>query len=183
MCSTAPAASAWPEVKTPRVVVMGVSGCGKSTIGRALAERLGCEFVEGDDLHPPANVQRMAAGIALTDEDRQGWLAELATHLSNAHQSRRGMVLACSALKRRYRDQLRSGCPDLQLLYLHGDAGLLAERMHTRSGHYMPPSLLPSQLGTLEPPQPDEVSLGMDIHQAPAAIVEQAAATFAGVSR
>lgn len=158
---------------------MGVSGCGKSTIGRALAERLGVDFLEGDDLHPPANVQRMAAGIALTDADREGWLAAIAARLAQAHRRQRGLVVTCSALKRRYRDQLRSGCPGLRLLYLHGDEALLAERLRTRVGHYMPASLLPSQVQALEPPQPDEQALAADIRTAPALIVAQAAAALA----
>lgn len=162
---------------------MGVSGCGKSTIGRALADGLGCEFVEGDDLHPATNVARMAAGIALTDEDREGWLAELAALLAQAHDAQRGLVLSCSALKRRYRDQLRSACSDMQLLYLQGEASLLAQRLSARTGHYMPASLLPSQLQALEPPQPDEQALSISIQLAPAQIVDQALAAFAGVSR
>lgn len=157
---------------------MGVSGCGKSTIGRALAERLGADYVEGDELHPPANVQRMAAGIALTDEDREGWLAAIAARLADAHAQQRGLVVTCSALKRRYRDQLRAGCPDLRLVYLHGDAQLLTQRLESRTGHYMPASLLPSQLQALEPPQSDEHALRFDIHSPAAEIVEQTAAAF-----
>jgi len=157
-----------------RIVVMGVSGCGKSTIGRGLAEAMGTPFVEGDALHPPANVQRMAAGIALTDEDRQGWLDDLAALLADAYTRQRPLVLTCSALKRRYRDQLRAGCPDLRLVHLRGSEALLAERLHQRSGHYMPPSLLPSQLQALEPPGPDEAAVTVDI-TAPTAQVITAA--------
>jgi carbohydrate kinase (thermoresistant glucokinase family) len=148
----------------PRIVVMGVSGSGKSTLGQALAAALGVEFVEGDALHPPRNVELMAAGIALTDADRAGWIGALAARLKQACDERRGMVMACSALKRAYRDRLRDeGAPDLVLVHLHGDAKLLAERMAARRGHYMPPSLLQSQLDTLEPPASDERAVPIDI--------------------
>lgn len=157
----------------PRVVVMGVSGCGKSTVGRALADRLGVPFVEGDALHPPENVRRMAAGIALTDDDRRGWLDTIADTLAAEPAARRGVVVACSALKRAYRDRLRAAAPDLRLVFLHGDASLLAARLADRQGHYMPASLLPSQLATLEPPQPDEFALAGDITQPVDALVDR----------
>ena len=138
---------------------MGVSGCGKSTVGRHLARRLAVPFVEGDQWHPHANVARMAAGIALTDEDRQGWLQALAGRLAEAVASGEGVVLACSALKRRYRDLLRSGAPDLHFLHLQADRSRLADRLARRRGHYMPASLLQSQLDTLEPLDSDEQAL------------------------
>jgi gluconokinase len=144
-------------------VVMGVSGCGKSTVGARLAEALALPFLEGDVLHPPRNVARMAAGVALSDEDREGWLQALAGRLREAHAARQGMVLSCSALKRSYRDILRSGAPDLRFVYLHGEPALLAARMAARTGHYMPLSLLDSQLATLEPPGVDENALGFDV--------------------
>jgi gluconokinase len=150
-------------VSAPRVVVMGVSGCGKSTVGRALAQRLGVHYVEGDDLHPPRNIQRMASGIALTDTDRHAWLQEVAGQLANATTEARGVVVSCSALKRRYRDQLRAGAPDVRFVYLQGTRELLAERVAARSHAYMPPSLLDSQLSTLEPPGPDEQPIALDI--------------------
>jgi gluconokinase len=161
-------------VDTLQVVVMGVSGCGKSTIARALAQTLGVEFVEGDELHPPVNVQRMAAGIPLTDHDRRDWLAAIGERLGTAHDAGRGMVVACSALKRRYRDELRRRAPGLRLIHLHGDAPLLAERLARRSGHYMPPSLLPSQLQALELPDLEEDALVLDIRMPPTRIVQQA---------
>lgn len=147
----------------PRVVVMGVSGSGKSTVGCALAQRLALQYVEGDELHPPANIERMRAGVPLTDADRDGWLRKVAGQLADAAAQSRGVVVSCSALKRAYRDILRSGAPDVQFVFLHGDRALLAQRLTGRSGHYMPPSLLQSQLDTLEPPQADEHAIAIDI--------------------
>ena len=144
------------------VVVMGVCGCGKSTVGERLARELGGLFIEGDAFHPPANVARMAAGIALTDADRQGWLEALAAQLADARRAGRSVVLACSALKRRYRDVLRLGAPDLRVVHLAGDRAMLAARLAARQGHYMPASLLDSQLATLETPDPDERAVTLD---------------------
>jgi carbohydrate kinase (thermoresistant glucokinase family) len=143
-----------------RIVVMGVSGCGKTTVGRALAAGLGLPYVEGDELHPPQNVERMAAGVPLTDADRQGWLEAVAARLAAAGD---GVVVACSALKRSYRDLLRRAAPDLRLVYLSGAPELLAGRVAARRGHYMPASLLPSQLEALEPPAPDERAIEVDV--------------------
>ncbi|HSB25598.1 MAG TPA: gluconokinase [Burkholderiaceae bacterium] len=162
------------------IVVMGVSGSGKSTIGAALARELHAEFLEGDSFHPPDNVARMAAGIALTDADRQGWLATLGARLGAARREGRPVVMSCSALKRSYRDTLRAQAPDLALLYLAGTPPLLMQRMAGRQGHYMPPSLLASQLATLEPPQPDECALTLDIAREPAALVRDALAWLQG---
>ena len=158
------------------VVVMGVSGCGKTTFGERLAHALGATFIEGDAFHPPANVARMAAGIALTDADRQGWLETLAGQLSAAAEARRSVVLGCSALKRRYRDTLRSGAPGLRLVHLSGTRELLAKRLAERRGHYMPASLLDSQLATLEPPGPDEDAITLDIELATDTLVQTALA-------
>ncbi len=152
-------------------VVMGVSACGKSTVGAQLASALGVNFLEGDTLHPARNVARMAAGFALGDEDREGWLLVLAEHLRQAHVARQGLVLSCSALKRSYRDTLRSGAPGLRLIYLHGEHTLLAARMAARTGHYMPLSLLASQLATLEPPGLDENVQSFDVAERPEDIV------------
>jgi gluconokinase len=159
-----------------RVVVMGVSGCGKTSVGRALAAATGWRYVEGDELHPPENVARMAAGTPLTDADRQGWLEKIASAIAAAAQRGEGLVVTCSALKRRYRDLLRGGAPDLRFVHLQGPRELLAERMAARQGHYMPPSLLDSQLEALEPPQPDEAALGLPIGPAPAALAAVAEA-------
>jgi gluconokinase len=156
-----------------RIVVMGVSGCGKSTVGRLLAQSLGLPFVEGDELHPPANVERMAAGIALTDDDRRGWLDAVAQRLDDPQARHSGAVVACSALRRIYRDRLRQAAPHLRLVWLHGPEVLLAQRLASRSGHYMPPSLLPSQLATLEPPGADEQALVASISAPPQALVRQ----------
>ncbi len=158
-------------------VVMGVSGCGKSTVGAQLAEALKLPFLEGDVLHPESNVARMAAGVALSDEDREGWLQALAERLRQAHLAGQGMVLSCSALKRAYRDILRSGAPGLRFVYLHGEHALLAARMAARTGHYMPLSLLDSQLATLQPPDVDENVLAFEVAERPEDIV---AAVLAG---
>jgi gluconokinase len=148
------------------IVVMGVSGTGKSTIGRALAETLDLPFVEGDDLHSEANVAKMAAGIPLTDADRAPWLDRIAAELD------RPVVITCSALKRAYRDRLRLAAPDLVLVYLHGSPELLAARMAQRDGHFMPTALLESQLATLEEPAADEDVIGVDVMLRPDEIVE-----------
>jgi gluconokinase len=144
------------------IVVMGVSGCGKSTVGRLIAKRLGATFLDADDFHPPANVARMRAGIALTDADRAGWLDALSARLAGARETGEAVVLACSALKRSYRDALRRAAPELALVHLAGSPALLAERIAARPGHYMPPSLLPSQLALLEAPGDDERAITLD---------------------
>jgi carbohydrate kinase (thermoresistant glucokinase family) len=154
-----------------RFVVMGVAGCGKSTIAAALARELAVEFIEGDAFHTPDNVRKMAAGIALTDQDRAPWLATLSECLRNARNAQRGLVMTCSALRRGYRDVLRRGDPDAQFIFLDGPKDLIAERLASRTGHYMPSSLLDSQFAALERPEPDEGAWLCDISDSPDDIV------------
>lgn len=156
----------------PLLVVMGVSGCGKSTVGAQIAQALGLEFLEGDLLHSARNIARMASGIALTDEDRQEWLKLLSDRLAQALRQHQGLVVSCSALKRVYRDILRRGAAGLVFVHLTGDAALLATRAAQRQEHYMPASLLASQLKILEPPGADEHALTFDVAQPPEVIVD-----------
>ena len=146
----------------PRLIVMGVSGCGKSTVGGLLGARTGIPFIEGDTLHPARNVALMAAGTPLTDKDRAGWLDDIASRFG-ALEADAGLIISCSALKRIYRERLRAACPDLRFIHLHGDKALLEQRLQYRTGHYMPPSLLTSQLQTLETPSSDEPAITLDI--------------------
>ena len=148
-------------------VVMGVAGSGKSVIGAALARSLDVEFVEGDNFHSTANVERMAAGIPLTDEDRATWLAALSDRIRQAKQTGVGLVVTCSALKRSYRDVLRRAASDIQFIFLRGTRELLEQRIANRTGHYMPASLLDSQLATLEEPAADENVWVCDIAKSP----------------
>jgi gluconokinase len=152
-------------------VVMGVSGSGKSLIGSSFARAFGVDFVEGDEYHPLENVERMTSGIPLTDEDRLGWLRALSERLGEAKRAGTGLVMTCSALKRSYRDLLRADAGDLRLIYLRGPRELLAERLAGRRGHFMPPSLLESQLTTLQEPSPDERAWVCDIRESPETLV------------
>jgi carbohydrate kinase (thermoresistant glucokinase family) len=136
-----------------RVIVSGASAVGKSTVGRALAGHLVVDFVDGDDLHPPANVAKMAAGVPLSDDDRWPWLDAIAAEMARSERT----VLACSALKRAYRDRIRAGAPHVVFIQLVADRSTLLARASAREGHFMPPELVDSQLDTLEPLQPDEV--------------------------
>ena len=154
-----------------RWVVMGVSGAGKSEIGARLATELGVPFLEGDSFHSAENVAKMSAGIPLNDEDRAGWLQALRGEISAARERGEGLVLSCSSLKRRYRDLLRSGDPELRFVHLHGGRDILEQRMRTRPGHYMPASLLDSQLRDLEPLQADEAGVRLDLTQSPQQLV------------
>jgi len=156
-----------------RWVVMGVSGCGKSEVGRALSEALGVPFLEGDSFHSAANVAKMSAGTPLNDDDRAGWLLTLQAQIRNARDSDIGLVLSCSALKRRYRDLLRMGDPGLRFAHLLGERELIEARMKARAGHYMPPSLLDSQLQALEPLQADEAGVVLDIRKPIAELVAE----------
>ena len=159
-------------VHTGLYVVMGVSGSGKTTIGAKLARARNLAFLEGDDLHPAQNVERMAAGIPLTDDDRRPWLLAIAGQLRDAKRAGMGLVVTCSALKRSYRDLLRSvGAADVHFVYLKATRAILVERLANRRDHFMPPALLDSQLTTLEEPAPDEHAWVCDIREAPDAIV------------
>ena len=138
------------------VAVMGVSGSGKSTIGASIAAALALRFVDGDSLHLPASVSRMRSGVPLTDDDRWPWLDRIGAELADVARSPAGVVVACSALKRAYRDRIRAAAPGVRFVFLDGRRETIEARMATRSGHYMPTSLLASQLATLEPPERDE---------------------------
>lgn len=158
---------------TPAIVVMGVSGCGKTTVASALARRLGWDFVEADRFHPAANIEKMTAGIPLGDEDRWPWLDAMASHLAAARGRDRPCVLACSALKRRYRERLAAGSGDLRLVYLQGSYETILSRLAGRTGHYMPPSLLESQFAALEEPVPEEDAITVSAEPDSAAIVDE----------
>lgn len=133
-------------------LIMGVSGCGKTTVGKQLAEKTGAVFLDADDFHPAANLAKMAAGQPLTDEDRQPWLAAIAGKIRTLTEKDEPFVLACSALREIYRQQLLAACPEMKIVHLHGSHDLLLDRLQQRQGHFMPASLLDSQLATLEPP-------------------------------
>jgi gluconokinase len=152
---------------------MGVSGCGKSTVGQALATANAVGFVEGDQFHPQANVAKMSAGVALNDDDRADWLLTLQAQIREARERGEGLVISCSALKRRYRDLLREGDPALRFAHLSGPKELIAARMQTRVGHYMPTSLLDSQFRDLEPLQADEAGITLEIKVPPDDLVTQ----------
>ncbi|WP_144765391.1 gluconokinase [Curtobacterium sp. 9128] len=142
------------------LVVMGVSGSGKSTVAAMVADRLGWDFAEGDAMHPPANVAKMHAGVPLDDEDRWPWLDVVAGWIREHLDAGTNGVVTCSALKRSYRDVLRA--PGVVFVHVAGDTALIEDRMAARSGHFMPTSLLASQLATLEPPQDDEAHITVD---------------------
>ncbi|PPJ31811.1 hypothetical protein C5E45_22765 [Nocardia nova] len=158
------------------VVVMGVSGTGKSTVGRLLADRLGIVFADADDLHSPANIATMSAGISLTDEDRAPWLAAVGGWLHDRTAEENGGVIACSALRRRYRDILRAAAPEVIFVHLTADRDELVARMSRRRGHYMPVSLVDSQLRTLEPLDADERGAVLRTDRTPEVLADKAAA-------
>ncbi|GAA2739097.1 gluconokinase [Pedococcus aerophilus] len=155
----------------PLVVMMGVSGSGKTTVGAALAQRLRVPFADADDFHPPENIAKMAAGIPLDDTDRGPWLHTIAAWLGE--HAATGGVASCSALKRAYRDILTSVAPQTVFVHLHGDRDVLAERVAGRPGHFMPAALIDSQFATLEPLQADEVGQALDVAQSVDTLVEQ----------
>jgi gluconokinase len=155
------------------IIVMGVSGSGKSTIAAALADRLRFSYRDGDEFHPRANIEKMRAGTALTDDDRKPWLAAIADAIDRAATTETPLVVACSALKRAYRDVLVHGRADVRLVYLQGTPSLIAERLSARHGHFMPASLLASQFATLEEPGADEPAVTVSIDASVDAIVDQ----------
>jgi gluconokinase len=154
------------------LIAMGVSGCGKTTIGELLAERLGCDFADADSFHSQANKDKMHKGIPLTDDDRWPWLKAIRASIVEKQADGTTHVYACSALKRVYRDILRDGDKDVTFVYLKGTPELLRERIKTRKGHFFDPALLQSQLDTLEPPSADE-AIEVDIALSPEQIVSR----------
>jgi len=168
------------RVGRQHVVVMGVAGCGKSTVGAALAEHLRAGFIDGDALHPQSNIDKMASGTPLNDDDRAPWLAEIGRNFST---SRTALVIACSALKRRYRDSIRSGDLSVVFVHLHGSKDVLKQRTEGRAGHFMPPALLDSQLTTLEPLQSDEVGIVLDVIHSVDVLVKDAVRHLAAAEK
>jgi gluconokinase len=171
-----------PIIASPlAIVVMGVSGSGKSTVGPLLAARLGCSFIEGDELHDPAAIAMMRSGRPLTDTERWPWLDRIGAAMARDIAARGIAVAACSALKRSYRDRLAAALKTRpHFVLLDSDPDELLRRLTNRPGHYMPPALLESQLATLERPADDETALTLDTHAAPEALVDDAVAWLAG---
>lgn len=157
------------------IIVMGVSGCGKSTVGTLLARELGWVFEDGDAFHPPANIATMSAGMPLTDDDRWPWLRAIAARIGAAPAP---VIIGCSALKRAYRDVLRNGRSDIRFLHLTGAPDVILPRQASRSGHFMPASLVASQFATLESTDGEGDVIALDVGPAPSAIVDQTIATL-----
>lgn len=156
---------------TTALVVMGVSGAGKSTVAARLAERLHWPLVEGDSLHPPANIEKMSHGIPLDDDDRLPWLKAIAARIDAARQTHRPIIVTCSALKRSYREIFADGHDDVGFVYLQGAKELIAQRLAARTNHFMPPGLLDSQFAALQEPGADEPAIAIPIDATPDAIV------------
>lgn len=156
---------------TPVVVLMGVAGCGKSTIGEALSQALGWPFRDADSFHPEANVAKMSRGLPLDDADRAPWLAAIAGWIDAQQAARQPAIVSCSALKRRYRDVIVGGRPGVSLVHLGGTLAVIEARMAARRDHFMPLSLLKSQFEALEPPAPDEHALVVDVARTPEEIM------------
>ncbi|AWJ87362.1 gluconokinase (plasmid) [Azospirillum sp. TSH58] len=161
------------------VVVMGVAGCGKTSVGKELARRLGWQFLEGDGFHPPENIAKMSAGIPLQDEDRWGWLDTIAAHIALARDANAPIVVSCSALKRRYRERLSTGGTRVLFVHLDGDRDTIHARMALRSGHFMPTALLDSQFAALEPLGSGEFGIVCNIDASPTEIAARVAALVA----
>ncbi len=151
---------------------MGVSGSGKTVIGTLLARALGVEFLEGDTYHPPANIEKMSAGVPLTDSDREGWLHAIAARIKRANDSGEGVVVSCSALKRSYREMIRADARGVQFIFLRGERELIGTRIRDRKDHFMPPSLLDSQFAALEEPESEEDVWTVDIDASPQVIAD-----------
>jgi carbohydrate kinase (thermoresistant glucokinase family) len=155
------------------LVVMGVTGSGKSTIGAALGQRLGWRYEDGDSFHPKSNVAKMSAGHPLTDEDRWPWLKAIAAEIDRQREAGQRVIIACSALKKAYRDILVHGRDDIRMVFLNGSHDLIADRLSHRAGHFMPPDLLDSQFATLEPPSPEERPITVSIDAPVEVIVDR----------
>jgi gluconokinase len=183
MTTNASGSDAPAPPQTAVVIVMGVSGSGKSTVGALLARRLSWEFEDGDWFHPPANVEKMHSGAPLTDEDRIPWLRAIAARIDDIRRTGKREVIACSALKRSYRDILIGGRADVRLVYLRGDEALIARRITVRHEHFMPAKLLDSQFEALEEPGQDENAIVVSIEPKPAEIVSQICAAMAAAAR
>ncbi|MEU4880371.1 gluconokinase [Streptomyces althioticus] len=168
-------------MNTPHVVVvMGVAGTGKTTIGPLLAARLGVPYAEGDDFHPQSNIAKMSAGTPLTDDDRWPWLDAIGDWAQE--HAGLGGVVSCSALKRSYRDRLRAAAPGVVFVHLTGDRALIEDRMSHRQGHFMPTALLDSQFATLQPLEPDEAGVAVNVTGSPEEITERAATALTSLS-
>ena len=166
------------ERKAAQLVVMGVSGVGKTTVASRLAARLACELADADEFHPQANIAKMAAGIPLQDEDRWPWLDAIAAWIRARAEAGHTAVVTCSALKRAYRDVLRRASPGVVFVHLSGSPELIAERIRSRRGHFMPPALLASQLATLEPLAPGEPGLTVDVAKTPDELADEVIAAL-----
>ena len=164
------------------VVAMGVCGSGKTSVGKIIASRMNWPFIEGDDLHPPANKAKMASGVPLTDEDRWPWLDRIVDRMRAIEKAGGSAVVACSALRQAYRDRLRRSGADLRFLHLTGDASLIRRRMDNRSDHFMPAGLLDSQLAILEPARPDEDLYEVDISGTVGDLAKAAIRSLTGLS-
>lgn len=160
------------------IIIMGVAGAGKSTIGSLLAETLKRPLIEGDSLHPPANIEKMSRGTPLTDDDRFPWLKAIAARIDEARTAHQPIVVTCSALKKSYRENLTHGHEDVGFVYLKGTKGLISQRLAARKGHFMPPHLLDSQMAALQEPGPDEAAMVIAIDAPPADIVRTIVETF-----
>ena len=168
-----------PMPGNPIIVLMGVSGAGKTTVGTRIAALLEVEFAEGDRFHPEANVKKMSSGAPLDDSDRLPWLKAIAGEIDCARDAGRGLVVTCSALKRAYREILLGGRPEVRLVYLRGSRALIERRLNGRRGHFMPSALLPSQFAALEEPDATEAPIVVDISAAPESIAAAVARQIA----